>query len=269
MDLIKQTTSIAFQTDTDVTKTILMKTKLSAYLIDIKIQHTHLESDAPRRQRSRGRRSANDPEHEPPAPAHPAAERLQRPEPAGGGEGVAGEEVRAAEQAEDERHDGVGDLLGAAGIDVDEPEAELGGEGRVHGAVGGAEAEDELPGLEAALGGAGEEGKGMEEDSGGGLDPAVGDAGERDVLDGRDAGEGVLLEGGVLEAVEGNDEWDRPGRTSRLGRPGVVVVTAHRPLVTRSVVPRIHLLYELCCSSRFLFLRGRLGDQNPIFGSWV
>lgn len=62
------------------------------------------------------------------------------------------------------------------------------------------------------------------------------------MLYGGDAGEGVLLEGGVLEAVEGDDEWDRPSRASRLGRSEFLVVAVHRPLVTRSVVPRIHLL---------------------------
>lgn len=59
------------------------------------------------------------------------------------------------------------------------------------------------------------------------------------MLDCGDAGEGVLLERGILEAVEGDDEWDR---ASRLGRSEVLVVAVHRPLVTRSVVPRIHLL---------------------------
>lgn len=169
MDLIKQTTSIvAFQLKLHFKHEIVC-----IYLIDIEIEHTHLECDAPSRKRSRRRRSADDPEHKPPAAAHPAAERLQRSEPARGGEAMAGEEVRPAEQAEDERHYGVGNLLSAAGVDVDEPEAKLGGEGRVYGSVGGAEAEDELPGLEAALGRAGEEGEGVEEDGGGGLDPSV------------------------------------------------------------------------------------------------
>lgn len=112
----------------------------------------------------------------------------------------------AAEEAEEEGHDGVGDLLGAGGVDVDEAEAEVGGEGGVDGAVGGAETDDELPGAETALGGAGEVSEGVEEDGGGGLDPTVGEASEGDVLHGGDAGEGVLLEGAVVDAVEGHDQ---------------------------------------------------------------
>ncbi|KAG2390711.1 uncharacterized protein HKW66_Vig0253510 [Vigna angularis] len=46
------------------------------------------------------------------------------------------EEVRAAEEAEEEPHDGVCDLLGARGVDVDEAKAEVSGNGRVDGAVG-------------------------------------------------------------------------------------------------------------------------------------
>ena len=95
---------------------------------------------------------------------------------------MAGEEVRAAEEPQEERHDGVGDLLGAVGVDVDEAEAELGGRGGVRGAVRGAEAEQELPGAEPALRGAREEGERGEEDGGGGLDAARGERGERRVL---------------------------------------------------------------------------------------
>lgn len=46
---------------------------------------------------------------------------------------MSGQQVGAAEQAEEERHDGVGDLLGPVGVDVDEAEAQVGGEiGRAH-----------------------------------------------------------------------------------------------------------------------------------------
>lgn len=123
------------------------------------------------------------------------------------------QQMRPPEQAQDQGHDRVRDLLGPGGVHVDEAEPELGGEGGVDGAVGGAEAEDELVGAEAALGGAGEEGEGVEEDGGGGVDGAVGggEAAEGDVLDGGDAGEGVLLEGAVLDAVEGDDEGEGRG----------------------------------------------------------
>lgn len=114
-----------------------------------------------------------------------------------------------AEEAKEEGHDGVGDLVGAGGVDVDETQSEVGGEGGVDSAVGGAEAEEEVGGAEAALGGAGEEREGVEEDGGGGLDLAGGEVGEGDVVDGGDAGEGVLLEGEVLDAVEGDDEGKR------------------------------------------------------------
>ena len=56
------------------------------------------------------------------------------------------------QQAEDERHNRVCDLLSAGGVDVDKPEAKVGGECRVDGAVGRVEAEDELVGSEVALG---------------------------------------------------------------------------------------------------------------------
>ena len=48
---------------------------------------------------------------------------------------MSGQQVGAAEEAEEERHDRVRDLLGAVGVDVDEAEAEL------RGAVGGSQAE--------------------------------------------------------------------------------------------------------------------------------
>lgn len=80
-------------------------------------------------------------------------------------------------------------------------EAEVDGEGGVDGAVGGAEAEDELPGAEAALGCAWEEREGVEDDGGGGFDLGVGEAGEGHVLDHGGAGQAVLFEGGVFYAV--------------------------------------------------------------------
>lgn len=43
----------------------------------------------------------------------------------------------------------------------------------------------------------------------GGLDLAVGEAAERHVLDGSDTGEGVLLQGTVIDAVEGDDRRER------------------------------------------------------------
>lgn len=167
------------------------------YLVEIEVEDAHPEGEAPSGDASGRRRPPDDPDHEPPAPAHSPAERLDGPEPAGGGGGgrgrVAREEVGPAEEAEEEGHDGVGNLLGAAGVDVDQAETKVCGEGGIDGPVGGAEAENELPGAEAALGGAGEEGEGVDEDGGGGLDPAVSEAGEADVLDGSDAGEDLLL----------------------------------------------------------------------------
>lgn len=111
-----------------------------------------------------------------------------------------------AEEAEEERHDGVGDLLGAGCVDMDEAEPEVGGEGGIDGTIGGAEAEYEVVGAEAALGGSREVGEGVEEDGGGGFDLAVGEAAERNVLDGGDAREGVELEGAIFDAVECHDE---------------------------------------------------------------
>lgn len=80
-------------------------------------------------------------------------------------------------------------------------EAEVNGEGGVDGSVGGAEAEDELPRAEAALGGAREEGEGVEDDGGCRLDLGLGEAGQGHVLDDGGAGQAVLLEGGVFDAV--------------------------------------------------------------------
>jgi hypothetical protein len=108
----------------------------------------------------------------------------------------------AAEETEEERHDGIGDLLGAVAVDVDEAEAELGGRGGVGGAVGGAEAEQELPGAESALRNAREEGKRGEQHGGGGLDAAGREDGERRVLHGRRARQRLPLHRRVLDAVE-------------------------------------------------------------------
>lgn len=85
---------------------------------------------------------------------------------------------------------------------MDQSEAEIGGEGGVDGAVGRSEAEYQLPGAEAALGGAWEESERVEENGGGRLDPAVGEAVEANVLDGGDAGERFLLQRVVFDAVE-------------------------------------------------------------------
>jgi hypothetical protein len=115
---------------------------------------------------------------------------------------VAGEEVGAAEEAEEERHDGVGDLLGAVGVDMDEAEAELGGRSGVGGAVGGAEAEQELPWAKPALRGAWEEGERGEQHGGGGLDAARGERGEWRVLHGRGSRQRIPLHHRVLDAVE-------------------------------------------------------------------
>lgn len=56
---------------------------------------------------------------------------------------------------------------------MNQAETEISSEGRVDRAIGRAEAENKLPGLESALGGSGEECKGMEEDGGSGFDPPV------------------------------------------------------------------------------------------------
>lgn len=169
--------------------------------MSIKIEHAHFEGQAASGQRPSRRGNSDDAENEAAAAAHPTAERLDGAEPAGGGESVAREEVRAAEEAEEERHDGVGDLLGARGVDVDEAKAEVSGEGGVDGSVGGAEAEYEVVGTEAALGGAREVGKGVQEDRGSRLDLAFGEAAEGNMLDAGDAGEGLELERTVVDAV--------------------------------------------------------------------
>jgi len=97
--------------------------------LSIKIEHAHFEGQAASGQRPSRRGDSDDAENEAAAAAHPAAERLDGAEPAGGGERVAGEEVRAAEETEEERHHSVGDLLRARGVNVDEAKAEVGGEG--------------------------------------------------------------------------------------------------------------------------------------------
>lgn len=97
--------------------------------------------------------------------AHLMAEGLDRAKPAVGNR-VVGEEVGLTEEAKEEGHDGIDDLLGEAGINVDDVEVKFSGEGRVNGLVGGAEVEDELPRAEVVLGGAGEEGKGVHKDGG-------------------------------------------------------------------------------------------------------
>lgn len=169
--------------------------------MNIEIEDAHFESQAASGQSPSRSRSTDDPEDEAAAPAHPTAERLDGAEPAGGGESMAGEQVSAAEEAEEQGHHGVGDLLGAGGVYMDEAKAEVGGECGIDGAVGGAEAEDEVVGAEAALGGAWEISERVEEDGGGGLDLAVGETAERDVLDGGDAGEGFEFEGAIFDAV--------------------------------------------------------------------
>ena len=122
------------------------------------------------------------------------------------------------EQAEEESHDGISNLLSTRRIDMDEAETEVSGEGGVDGAVGGAETEEELPGAEAALGGTGEVREGVDEDRCGGLDLALGKAGERNVLDGSDVGKGLLLEGRVIDAVEGDDKGEGRSRPVMVGR---------------------------------------------------
>lgn len=169
--------------------------------MSIKIEHAHFEGQAASSQRPSRRGDSDDAENEAAAAAHPTAERLDGAEPAGGGESVAGEEVRAAEEAKEERHDGVGDLLGARGVDVDEAKAKVSGKGGVDGAVGGAKAEDEVVGTEAALGGAREVGEGVEENRGGRLDLAFGEAAEGNMLYDSDAGKGLELERTVVDAV--------------------------------------------------------------------
>lgn len=90
------------------------------------------------------------------------------------------------EQAEDERHDSISDLLGSGGINMDELETEVGSQGRIDSAVSRAEAENKLVGAESALGGTWKERERMEKNSGGCLDLAIGEATEWEVLDGCD-----------------------------------------------------------------------------------
>jgi len=66
------------------------------YRASIEIQHAHFEGQAASGQGPSGRGDSDDAENEAAAAAHAAAERLNGAEPAGGGERVAGEEVRAA-----------------------------------------------------------------------------------------------------------------------------------------------------------------------------
>lgn len=180
--------------------------------MNIEIEHAHLESQAASGQSPSRRRSANDPQNQTSAPSHPTAERLKRAEPSGSRERVARQQVSPAQQAKEERHDGVSNLLGSRRVDVDEPEPEFGGELGVDSSVGGAEAENELVGPEPALGGAWEVREGVDEHGGGGLDLSVGEAAERHVLDDSDAGEGFLLQGTVIDAVEGDHRGERGRR---------------------------------------------------------
>lgn len=113
------------------------------------------------------------------------------------------------QQAEEERHDSVSNLLSSRCVNVDESEPEVSSKCGVHSAVGGAETENELVRPEPALGGAWEVREGVNEHRGGGLDLAVREAAERYVLDAGDAGEGVLLQGTVIDAVEGDDRRER------------------------------------------------------------
>lgn len=92
---------------------------------------------------------------------------------------------------------------------MDEPKPKVSGQSRVDRTVGGAKAENELVRTEPALGGAWEVSEGVEENGGSGLDLTIGDATKRDVLDDRDAGERVLLEDAVIDAVEGDDQGKR------------------------------------------------------------
>ncbi|KAG2384013.1 Plant cysteine oxidase [Vigna angularis] len=98
-------------------------------------EHAHFEGQTASGQRPSRRGDSDNAENKAATAAHPTAERLDEAEPAGGGERVAGEEVRAAEEAEEEPHDGVCDLLGARGVDVDKAKAEVSGKGGVDGAV--------------------------------------------------------------------------------------------------------------------------------------
>ncbi|KAH7534032.1 hypothetical protein FEM48_Zijuj04G0194600 [Ziziphus jujuba var. spinosa] len=94
-------------------------------------------------------------------------------------------------------------------VNVDKAEAEVSSESRIDGAIEGAEANDELVRMEMELGGMWDVGEVMEEAGGGRLDLAIGESVERDVLDGCDAGQGVLLEGIVIDVVESDDQAER------------------------------------------------------------
>ncbi|GER46376.1 UDP-glucosyl transferase 76E1 [Striga asiatica] len=178
--------------------------------LHIKIQHAHLKRQAPASQRRRRCRSTDNSQHQPTAPPHPAAERLHRSEPPGGRKGVPREQVRAPEQPQNERHHRVRHLLGPAHVHVDHPaQPEFGREGRVHCPVGGSEAEYQLPGAEPALSGAREEGERVDEDRRRRLDPRLGQPTQRHVLHTRHAGEALLLERRVLDAVKRDNDRKR------------------------------------------------------------
>jgi len=89
------------------------------YRTSIEIQHAHFEGQAASGQGPSGIGDFDDAENEAAAAAHAAAERLDRAEPIGGRE-----EVRAAKEAEEERHGSVRDLFSVRGVDVDEAEAD-------------------------------------------------------------------------------------------------------------------------------------------------
>ncbi|KAH7534033.1 hypothetical protein FEM48_Zijuj04G0194700 [Ziziphus jujuba var. spinosa] len=103
-------------------------------------------------------------------------------------------------------------FLGTRGVNVDKVEAEVSSKSRIDGAIKRAEAEDELVKMEMALGGMWEVGEGMEEDGKGRLDLAIGESAERDVLDGCNVGQGVLLSGTVIDAVESDNQGERRRR---------------------------------------------------------
>lgn len=99
------------------------------------------------------------------------------------------QQVSSPEKSKNECHHSISNLLGARNIHMDQSEAEIGGECGVDGAIGGTEAENQLRGAEAALGGAWEERERVEQHGGGGLDSAIGKAVESDVRDDGDSGE--------------------------------------------------------------------------------
>jgi len=202
--------------------------QIQYHVARIEVEHAHPKRETTSGEAAGGRGPANDAEHEATAAPHATAHGLDGAKPAGGDggrgrRGVAREQVGPAEQAEDERHDGVGDLLGAVGIDVDEAESQVGGHRRVGRAVRGAEAEQQLPGPQPALRGAREEGEGGEQHRGGGLDAARGDGGERHVLHRGHARQHLLLQRWVVEAVERHHQRLLPPAAAgrrRMGHPG-------------------------------------------------